>query len=343
MNKHWIHILFAALFLVSCNKKEVGPQCPTCEEDITPTTTDVLIGCEGNFGWGNASITRYDPISKSVSQQIFQNINGFAPGDVLQSFATWENKLFIIMNNSGKIEIIDTASYQYQGTISGLNSPRFMVASQNTGYISDLYNNGVYVVDLTTNQVTDTIITGRWSEHLLLNGDDLYIGCPDTTWVLKYDVVQNTFTDTIIVGKAESGIQQSENGHIWILTSGGYNQEIPKLTEYDGNSIVKSLSFGSATESPSQLKYDSKGKVFYYLNNGVFRYNPSDVSLPAMSIIDPNGSLFYGLGIDPNNADIYVTDAIDYVQPGRVMRFDSSYNAIDTFSTGIIPQSLWFK
>lgn len=338
-----IFIIFTLLFIFSCKKKEIGPQCPTCEEEVTPTTTDVLIGCEGNFGWGNSSITQYQPTSGVVTQQVFQNVNSFSLGDVLQSFCSWQNKLYIVMNNSGKIEIIDTVSYLYQGTITGLNSPRYMVTSGNTGYVSDLYSNGVSVVDLASNQVTDTITVGRWSEHLLISGNDLYIGCPDTTWVLKYDLTSNMFTDTIIVGKSPSGIQQSNDGHIWTLTSGGYNQEVPNLVEYDGNNIIKILNFNSVADNPSQLIYNSKNGVFYFLNNGVFTYNPDDNSLPNSPIISPNGSIFYGLGIDPKNSDIYVTDAVDYVQQGKVLRFDSLYNPVDTFSTGIIPQAIWFK
>lgn len=336
--------ILAILFLIlSCRKEEVGPQCPTCEEEVVATTSDVLVGCEGNFGWGNASITKYEPTSGIVTQQVFQNVNSFSLGDVLQSFCSWQNKLYIVMNNSGKIEVIDTASYSYQGTITGLNSPRYMAASGTMGYVSDLYSNGISIIDLNSSQVVDTITVGRWSEHLLLSGTDLYIGCPDTTWVLKYDLSSSIYTDTIIVGKSPSGIQQSNDGHIWILTSGGYNQDIPNLVEYDGSTIVRILPFNTIADNPSQLRYNKKANKLYYLNGGVYSFDPLNSTLPSSSIISPNSAVFYGLGIDPNNSDIYVTDAVDYVQQGRVLRFDSTYNAIDTFNTGIIPQAIWFK
>ncbi|MCB9195544.1 MAG: YncE family protein [Flavobacteriales bacterium] len=342
MTRNLIYIIVIAI-AISCKKKEIGPQCPTCMNDVVSSSTDVLIGCEGNFGWGNASLTLYNPENFSTTQQVFQNVNGFNLGDVLQSFCQWQEKLYIILNNSGKIEIVDTSNYQYLGTINGLTSPRYMVTKGNIGYVSDLYSNSITTIDLLTNTVTGSISTGRWTEHLLIDNNFLYITCPDTTWVLKYDLFVDSFIDTIVVGKAPSGIQKSNDGNIWVLTSGGYNQEIPKLISYDGSNITKNLSFSSTIESPSNLMYNSRSNLFFYLNNGLFTYDPNAVSLSLNPSVYPNNSVFYGLGIDPNNSDIYITDAVDYVQQGRVFRFDSVFNAIDTFNTGFIPQAVWFK
>lgn len=329
--------------MFSCRKQEIGPQCLTCEEEIIPTTSDVLIGCEGNFGWGNASITQYDPNNKIVAQQLFQNVNGFSIGDVLQSFCQSKEKLYIVLNNSGKIEIIDTADYSSLGSITGLNSPRYMVAKNNIGYISDLYNNGVTIIDLSNNQFIDTIETNHWTEYLLLDNDRLYIACPDTNWVLNYHIPSGIFLDTIIIGKAPSGMVQVSNGHIWMLSSGGYNEEIPNLVEYDGQTVVQTIPFNSITESPSQLRYDSKKERLLFLNEDLYTYDLNTNTMATSPVIVSNSAVFYGLGIDPLNSDIYISDAVDYVQQGRVFRVDSLFSPIDTFNTGIIPQAFWFK
>ncbi|CAG5076287.1 YncE family protein [Parvicella tangerina] len=342
MNR-FIYSILVALILFSCKKEEIGPQCPSCESEVSATTTDVLIGCEGNFGWGNASITKYEPVSKVVSQQVFQSINGFSLGDVLQSFCIYQDKLYLIINNSGKVEVIDTASYTHVGAITGLNSPRFMVTHGTRGYISDLYSNGISIVDLGANQVVDTIPVGRWSEHLLIDNNMLYIACPDTNWVLKYDLTTEGYVDTMVIGKSPGKIVKVNNGNLWMLCSGGYQEEIPTLHEYDGTTISKTLSFGSITDNPSMLTYDSIHDRLFYLNDGLFTLELTSSSLPSIPVINSTNATFYGLGIDPNNRDIYITDAVDYVQSGRVLRFDSLYHPVDTFSTGIIPQAIWFK
>lgn len=335
--------IFTLTILYSCKKQEVGPQCPTCEEEIIPTTSDVLIGCEGNFGWGNASITQYDPNNKLVAQQLFQNVNGFALGDVLQSFYQVDEKLYIILNNSGKIEIIDTADYSSVGSITGFNSPRYMVSKNGIGYISDLYNNGVTVLDLNSNQIIDTVVTNCWTEHLLLDNDRLYIACPDTNWVLNYHIPTGIFLDTIIVGKSPSGMVQVSDGHLWFLSSGGYQEEIPNLVEYDGQTIVQTIPFGSIADSPLQLKYDLRKERLIFLNQDLYTFDLTTNTMISTPSFVSSSSIFYGLGIDPHNSDIYISDAVDYVQHGKVIRIDSLYNPIDTFSTGIIPQTFWFK
>jgi hypothetical protein len=52
---------------------------------------------------------------------------------------------------------------------------------------------------------------------------------------------------------------------------------------------------------------------------------------------------FYSLGVDPHNSDVYVGDAIDFVQQGIVYRYNASGAAIDTIWSGIAPGDFFFK
>lgn len=100
--------------------------------------------------------------------------------------------------------------------------------------------------------------------------------------------------------------------------------------------------FSDISNSPNNLKISPDGETIYYLNNGVNQLSIYASSLPTTSIISQNGALFYGLGISPTN-DVYVSDAVDYVQAGIVYRYDSTATLIHQFLVGIIPQGFWFK
>ena len=100
--------------------------------------------------------------------------------------------------------------------------------------------------------------------------------------------------------------------------------------------------FSNINDSPNNLKIGPNGESIYYLNNGVNKLSIYDTSLPTNSIIEQNGALFYGMGISPTH-DIYVSDAVDYVQAGIVYRYDSSASLLHQFTVGIIPQGFWFK
>lgn len=338
--------LFFVLGFASCKKHEIGPQCPTCiEEDIAIKYDDVLIGCEGNFGWGNASISMYNPTDNSITNTIFQNINGYALGDVLQSITEYNGKLFVVVNNSGNIEILDTATYQKTSTISGLTSPRYFCGITNSkAYVSDLFSNQIAIVDLGTNSVIGNIITGGWTEEMLLVNDKVYVCRPDTNFILQINATTNIIEDTIIVGKGPSSLVLDSENNLWALSSGGINDELGELNQIDPstNNIIQTMIFGDISNSPNNLKISPDGETIYYLNNGVNQLSIYASSLPSSSFINPNGALFYGLGISPTN-DIYVSDAVDYVQSGIVYRYDSTAALVHQFSIGIIPQGFWFK
>ena len=70
--------------------------------------------------------------------------------------------------------------------------------------------------------------------------------------------------------------------------------------------------------------------------------NINDQTLPTTAFIANNSNTFYGLGIDPVNQDVYVSDAIDYVQNGIIFRYSSSGSLIHQFNSGIIPGAFLF-
>ena len=46
---------------------------------------------------------------------------------------------------------------------------------------------------------------------------------------------------------------------------------------------------------------------------------------------------------DASNGEIYVSDAIDYLQRGSIYRYSASGNLIDQFKAGIIPGGFCFR
>ncbi len=83
--------------------------------------------------------------------------------------------------------------------------------------------------------------------------------------------------------------------------------------------------------------------TIYLINNDVWKLSITAVNFPNEPFIPQLNRLFYALGVDPINADVYVSDAIDYMQAGVVFRFANSGQAIDTFKVGIVPGYFCFK
>ena len=92
----------------------------SCEDNsqIVETNELIFIATEGNFGSNNGAITVF-----RGNQQI-QNIPDI--GDVVQSLEIYNNKLFVLVNNSHILKV-------YNITDSGLSLPGIDISTDNSG------------------------------------------------------------------------------------------------------------------------------------------------------------------------------------------------------------------
>ena len=68
----------------------------------------VLIGNEGNFQYGNASLSIYNKETNEINNGVYESLNQANLGDVLHSMYQVDHEIYLIINNSGKIIIIET-------------------------------------------------------------------------------------------------------------------------------------------------------------------------------------------------------------------------------------------
>jgi len=338
-------IITTFFFLLACKKKEVGPQRVDGTSYYKEIGQKIVIGCEGNFGWGNASMTIYNSLTKTTSNNVYQNQNNVALGDVLQSTTVFNGNLYVVVNNSNKIEVLDTANFISKGVITGLTSPRYFLGiSPSKAYVSDLYSNKITIVNPSTFQTIGSITTGGWTEQMVLYGNKVYVTKKATNQILIVDYTSDLIVDSITVGREPNSLVLDNQNNLWVLCSGGINESLPQLVKINtlSNSVVNSFVFSSVAQSPTSLCVDSSKTTLFYLNNGVYKHTVNATTLSNSPFISSGNAIYYGLGINPYNNDIYVADAIDYVQAGKVYRFLFDASPIDTITTGIIPQDFSF-
>jgi hypothetical protein len=343
-------LLFIIIILVtlSCSKKEIGPQF---EKGSALEGYKIVILNEGNFGFGNASISAYNPYTKQYSNNNFITTNNTQIGDVLQSGIKYNGKCYFVLNNSGKIVVTDTINFNYIGEITGFNSPRYITIKNGRGYVTDLKQGAVYVVDLTTNQIISQIKTNGWTEQMVVNGNDLYVidrgdylTNQGNNRVYKINTLTNAIADSIFVPKDPNSMVLDKDGMLWVLSSGGINDVLAKLVKVNliNNTIETEFTFSSIGESPIKLCIDSEGDNLYFLNGNIYSMSIYDATLPTTSFVESNGKVFYGLSVNKATNELYVTDAVDYQQQGTVYRYYENGNLIDSFTVGIIPQEILF-
>src|SRR5690348_2003273 len=105
--------------------------CKKDKDNSSPTVLNlqggVFIANEGNFQTANSSVSYYNPDTKSNIQDVYKQVNGRSPGDICQSMQLINSKLYIVVNNSGKIEVCDPVTMKNTSTINGLTSPRYIL------------------------------------------------------------------------------------------------------------------------------------------------------------------------------------------------------------------------
>lgn len=307
---------------------------------------------EGNFMYGNATISSYDTLKRVAQNDLFYKTNGLPLGDVAESMTIWNSSGYIVVNNSGKIYVMDTRSGKYTGKITGLTSPRFIhFINEQKAYVTDLYAGKISIVNPATEQITGTIPCPSHpsTEEMVQIGKWLFVSCwsADKT-VLVLDTEKDQIIWEIATGLQPCGIVADNKGKIWVLCQslpGNSTSNVAMLQRIDPNSysIEKSYSF-QAGAKPVKLAIDGKGEnLFYLLGNSVYKMDVIADQLPDKPFLSPQSKLLYALGVDPFNGDVYVSDALDYQQSGVISRFSATGALVGNFKAGIIPGRFCFR
>ena len=329
----------------------------SCIEKIDPVIIDPVISRvsangffiinEGNFGWGNGSLTYFSYDSLKTYSDIFKSVNKRPLGDVPYSMMIHGDNIYIVVNNSEKIEVINRKSLESTATITGFISPRNLaVAGDNKAYVTSMYSDSICILNLKENKISGYINIKHTSEAIIVNGQKAFIA----NWIGGKKVfVVNTESDKVIdsveVGIEPESMVADKMGTVWILCNGGWTREnFAELVGIDQqtHAIKRRFIFPSKTNSPLNLQADSDGDTLLFIDEGIKCMNINSSDLPASKLIDQEDNLFYKMGINPVNGNIVVTDALDYQQQGYFRIFNRKGVFISEYKAGIIPGNIFF-
>lgn len=350
--KSMLTIFLFSMLLGGCMKWEYG-----LEEIFDNKGEGLFITNEGNFQYGNASLSYYNPTTKTVENEVFYRANAMKLGDVAQSMTIHNNTGWIVVNNSHVVFAIDTQTFKETGRITNLTSPRYIhFVSDEKAYVTQLWDNRIFIVNPKRYEIVGHIVCPNMTmesgstEQMVQYGKYVFVNC----WsyqnrILKIDTETDKVVDELTVGIQPTSLVLDCNNKLWTLTDGGYDgspygYEVPSLYRIDAETftIEKQFKF-SANETPSELQTNTSKDKIYWLNNDVWAMNVTDENLPTKSFLENKGTIYYGLTICPHTGDVYVADAIDYNQQGKIYRYSKEGQLIDEFYVGITPGAFCWK
>lgn len=309
---------------------------------------------EGGWQKANASVSYRYFEGDSSKHDIFETANGYKLGDVLQDMMINDTLSYLVVNNSGYIKVVRTGTFEEKTTIKGFNSPRSIIkVDQTTAFVTDLYANQIYVVNLVTNTISDSIQTGKYTESMVLVNGKVYVTLP-SVWgsynsdqLLEIDPASKKINRQLTVGLNPYQMISDQNGNLWVFCMGdawaapAVTASIHRINPTTTDRSAIDLS-GLPVAYSGTMALNKTDKKIYFLYGDLYQIDISGSQYPVTKLAAFNGRTTYGLGYDVTNDHIYLSDVKDYNQNGSILKYSTDGKQLGEFSAGVIPSKFIF-
>lgn len=370
-----LRFVLALLLLFSCRKEEmivppeVKPVAPGGEEN---EITGFYLLNEGNMGSNKATIDYFDYESGNYNKNIFAERNpGVVKelGDVGNDIQIYGSKLYIAVNCSHFVEVMDSKTAKHIATIPIPNcryiefEGRYAYVTSYAGPVEIDPNSRLgYVakVDTATLEVVAECTVGYQPEDMVICNGKLYVAnsggyrVPDyDNRVFVIDLESFQVVKTMEVGINLHRMVQDAYGNIYVSSRGDYYGTPSKTFIIDSNRDIVTDTLHTLPNSNMVAGGDSLyvlGNEFNYTTNS-YTISYAVYDMVQKRIVSRNFiydgtekkiKTPYGLAVNPQTREIFVTDAGDYVTPGMLYCFDRYGKLKWTAVTGDIPAHFAF-
>lgn len=326
----------------------------SCKKDTQDPKTDyskgTLIVCEGQFGKNNGDITYIkDTI---VIKNLYEKVNGVPLGDVVQSMTNTGDYTYIVVNNSQKIEVVDSKTFESVATIKNLSFPRYVekineqeIAISNGNGTTDNY---VYIATIKSHTIIDSIAVGNGPNRMVKVGDALYVanmgGYGSDNKISVINTKTKKVEKTIETGDMPASLAVNKDNNIYVLTYG--------LTEYDEqwnatvvsnsklqllktstNTIETIIDFDHQVASLGSHIISYYNGTLYYLDDAI--YSITDNNTTPTKIAE---GYFYSITANEN---IWVTST-SATGHHKAIIYSPTGTKVNEYITGFYPNSTHF-
>ncbi|MDB4924944.1 YncE family protein [Mucilaginibacter sp.] len=338
-----LNYLFIALafvtILASCHKDKVAPT----PETPTAQRAGIYVLNQGGFSKNNSTLTYYDYTTKLLVPDQFTIANTTKLGDTGNDLGIYGAKMFIVINNSNLVTIVNAKTAKLIKTIA-LTQPRSVTFYKSNAFVTS-YNGTVSVIDTTSLTITKTITVGSDPEQMVVANGKLYVAnsggldpTPGTT-LSVIDLTTLTETKKITVIADPVSVTTDIYDNVYVLSLGNFFNVPAGMTVIDDKTdLVKS-------KPTVNLGYNVPifvlGDFVYYpsADNKIAVYNAKTQTAASVNFIT-DGTVIntpYAISGDPLTGEIFVTDAKDYSSNGTLTAFDKTGKKEYSIVVGISP------
>jgi len=326
---------------------------------------------EGNMGSNKCTLDFFSYETGVYYKNIYADRNPMVAkelGDVGNDLQAYGNKLYAVVNCSHFVEVMDINTAKHITQISIPNC-RYITFHKGYGYVTsyagpvqlDPNSRLGYVakIDTASLQVVDTCNVGYQPEEMVVYQNKLYVANSGGYRFPNYDnrvtvIDLNTFK---VIKQIEVAInlhrmEIDRYGKIYVSSRGDYYDVGSEMYVLNAATDRVEGALGlpcseMAVCGDSLYIYSTEWSYVTYTNRiGYAIYNVKTGQVDSRSFItdgtDAEIDIPYGLIVNPENGDFFITDAKDYVTPGILYCFDKQGKKKWSVTTGDIPAHMTF-
>lgn len=380
MTRNVIFILLTTLLAAGCREDEV----------VVPTQYEILpigmkegqniIGMylvnEGNMGSNKCTLDYLDYVHGYYVRNLYSERNPNIIkelGDVGNDIRIYGSRLYVVVNCSNKIEVMDARTGKRIGQVNIPNC-RYIRFHRGFAYVSSYVgpvqlNNpnavkgAVYKIDTLTLKATAKCTVGYQPDELEIVGDYIYVANSGGYMAPNYD---NTVSVVEIDGFKQvekipvainlHHIKADTEGKLWVTSRGDYQGIPSKLFVLSKKKGRNEMQVTDTLDIPCS-NFCISGDSLYYYSTEWNNYTQSNTitygivntktkkQVSDKFITDGTEkdiTIPYGIDIHPETREIYVTDAKNYVSSGVLHCYSPDGIRKWSVRTGDIPAHMCF-
>ena len=330
---------------------------------------------EGNMGSNKCSLDYYDYYTGLYSRNFYSEKNPAVVkelGDVGNDIGIYGSKLYVVVNSSHKVEVMDARSGVRIGQVDIPNC-RYVRFHRGKAYVSSYVGpvlfdpsapkGAVFEVDTATLAVTRKVTVGYQPEEMEVVDDYMYVANSGGYRAPNYDntvsviqMIDFKQVEQIPVGINLHRLKKDRYNKLWVTSRGDYETRPSRLYVLDKkpgyNKMVVTDTLDVACSNMA-----IHGDLLYYYATEWNNYTASNtisygiIDTRTKKIVSTNFitdgtekeiTIPYGIAVHPVSGDIFVTDAKNYVSSGTLYCFSADGKKKWSVRTGDIPAHIAF-
>lgn len=330
---------------------------------------------EGNMGSNKCTLDFFDYFTGLYARNIYPERNPEVIkelGDVGNDIGIYGSKLYVVVNCSHKVEVLDARSGKRIGQIDIPNC-RYVRFYRGKAYVSSYVGpvlidpeapkGAVFEVDTASLAITRKVSVGYQPEEMEIVDDYMYVANSGGYRAPLYDntvsviqMIDFKQVRQIPVGINLHRLKKDSYGKLWVTSRGDYKSIPSRLFVLDKKTGYNQMTVSDTIPlACSDMAFFGDNMYFFatewseYSSSNTVTYGIIDVKtkkLVASSFITDGSekeiAVPYGIAVHPETGDIFITDAKNYVSSGTLYCFSPQGKKKWSVRTGDIPAHICF-